>query len=338
MPARQQAAGSLVAAARRAVPEERRVVYDHFEKLVGQLIELSKWQPSGSRRDQRTTSARWGPCPIQKGAFELQRLAWRGRLECVSCLAHVMVPFRRPVPASHAAYRWVARPCLSVGTAAHALAIPNRHHQPPAPPNNAHRSSFRGLVNLLPVEVMVPTQEAMGGSGAVLPPSATGGSVRGYAGAGGLPSGQFPTVSGIRDEVVVMPSLQKPKKIVLVGSDGREYPFLAKPKDDLRKDYRLMDFVGVLNDLLGREIASRRRGLRLRTYAVLPLTEDCGILQWVNGLVPFKGACEEVYSAAGLYKRQQTPGQIKKMYDAFAGARYTISQGLDAGTAIAVSC
>jgi len=35
-----------------------------------------------------------------------------------------------------------------------------------------------------------------------------------------------------------MQSLQKPKKLTFVGSDGQEYPFLAKPKDDLRKDYR----------------------------------------------------------------------------------------------------
>ncbi len=35
-------------------------------------------------------------------------------------------------------------------------------------------------------------------------------------------------------------------------SDGLEYPFLAKPKDDLRKDYRLMDFAGTLNALLAR--------------------------------------------------------------------------------------
>ena len=32
-----------------------------------------------------------------------------------------------------------------------------------------------------------------------------------------------------------MSSLQKPKKIVFVGSDGCQYTFLAKPKDDLRK-------------------------------------------------------------------------------------------------------
>ncbi len=36
----------------------------------------------------------------------------------------------------------------------------------------------------------------------------------------------------------VMSSLQRPKKVVFVGSDGKAYPFLAKPKDDLRKDYR----------------------------------------------------------------------------------------------------
>jgi phosphatidylinositol kinase/protein kinase (PI-3 family) len=107
-------------------------------------------------------------------------------------------------------------------------------------------------------------------------------------------------------------------------SDGKEYGFLAKPKDDLRKDYRLMDFVCVLNDLLGRELASRRRGLALRTYAVIPLAEECGILQWVNGLVAFKGACEEVYGAERLYKRNVTPVQIKKMYDSFGGGCWPV--------------
>ena len=105
------------------------------------------------------------------------------------------------------------------------------------------------------------------------------------------------------------------------NSDGQEYPFLAKPKDDLRKDYRLMDFAGVLNALFNSHSGARRRGLGLQTYAVLPLTEDCGILQWVNGLVPFKAACEEVYIAAKLYKKNTTPLQVKKMYDSFQGSQ-----------------
>ncbi len=67
---------------------------------------------------------------------------------------------------------------------------------------------------------------------------------------------------------------------------------------------------GVLNKLFAREASSRRRGLYLRTYAVLPLTEDCGILQWVNNLVPFKACCEEIYTAEGLYKRRWVGGWV----------------------------
>ncbi|KAF7126606.1 hypothetical protein RHSIM_Rhsim11G0078400 [Rhododendron simsii] len=46
----------------------------------------------------------------------------------------------------------------------------------------------------------------------------------------------LPTISGIADEAEILSSLQRPKKVVLLGSDGIERPFLCKPKDDLRKD------------------------------------------------------------------------------------------------------
>jgi len=44
-----------------------------------------------------------------------------------------------------------------------------------------------------------------------------------------------------------MQSLQKPKKIVFNGSNGLPHIFLAKPKDDLRKDQRLMEMATALN-------------------------------------------------------------------------------------------
>lgn len=55
-----------------------------------------------------------------------------------------------------------------------------------------------------------------------------------------------------------------PMQITLMGSDGRGHTFLAKPKDDLRKDHRMMEVVGVINRLCAREPASRRRNLYLR--------------------------------------------------------------------------
>ena len=53
-------------------------------------------------------------------------------------------------------------------------------------------------------------------------------------------------------------------QVVLVGSDGQEYVFLAKPRDDQRKDARIMEVAGVLNRLFAKEPASRRRNLYLR--------------------------------------------------------------------------
>lgn len=48
-------------------------------------------------------------------------------------------------------------------------------------------------------------------------------------------------------QVEILASLQKPKKISLKGSDGRSYTMMCKPKDDLRKDCRLMEFNCLIN-------------------------------------------------------------------------------------------
>ncbi len=58
-----------------------------------------------------------------------------------------------------------------------------------------------------------------------------------------------------------MNSLQRPRKISIWGSDGKSYNFLCKPKDDLRKDARLMDFDSMINKLLQSNPESRRRKL-----------------------------------------------------------------------------
>jgi len=63
-----------------------------------------------------------------------------------------------------------------------------------------------------------------------------------------------------------MRSLIMPKKITFVGSDGQKYNFLCKPKDDLRRDCRLVDFNTLLNKLFLRDPESRKRDLHIRTY------------------------------------------------------------------------
>jgi serine/threonine-protein kinase ATR len=69
--------------------------------------------------------------------------------------------------------------------------------------------------------------------------------------------------SEFSNEIDIMRSLAKPRKITIRGSNGHIYMFLGKPKDDLRKDARLMDFNAIINKLLKANSESRRRQLRV---------------------------------------------------------------------------
>ena len=68
-----------------------------------------------------------------------------------------------------------------------------------------------------------------------------------------------PTAFG--DYIYVFSSLARPKKVSLLGSDGRQYHFVCKPKDDLRKDSRVMELHSVVNKLFNGDPTCRRRSL-----------------------------------------------------------------------------
>ncbi|XP_054777127.1 serine/threonine-protein kinase ATR [Prosopis cineraria] len=129
----------------------------------------------------------------------------------------------------------------------------------------------------------------------------------------------LPTISGIADEAEILSSLQRPKKIILLGSDGLEHPFLCKPKDDLRKDARMMEFTAMINRLLSKYPESRRRKLYIRTFAVIPLTEDCGMVEWVPHTRGLRQILQDIYITCGKFDRLKTNPQIKRIYDQCQG-------------------
>ncbi|CAK8574214.1 unnamed protein product [Lathyrus sativus] len=129
----------------------------------------------------------------------------------------------------------------------------------------------------------------------------------------------LPTISGIADEAEILSSLQRPKKIILLGSDGLERPFLCKPKDDLRKDARMMEFTAIFNRLLSKYPESRRRKLYIRTFAVIPLTEDCGLVEWVPHTRGLRQILQDIYITCGKFDPRKTNPQIKRIYDQCQG-------------------
>jgi serine/threonine-protein kinase ATR len=120
------------------------------------------------------------------------------------------------------------------------------------------------------------------------------------------------TINGFEDEVVILSSLQKPRKLTARGSDGKRYGLLCKPKDDLRKDQRLMEFNSMINRLLKRDAESSKRRLYIKTYAVTPLNEECGIIEWVDGLRPLRDILLNLYKQNGI---QPNYPEIKVLLD-----------------------
>ncbi|WOK94665.1 serine/threonine-protein kinase ATR isoform X1 [Canna indica] len=169
-------------------------------------------------------------------------------------------------------------------------------------------TEFSALKRLMPLGIILPVQQALT---VTLPaydmtdsPSFDVFSASNHA-----------MISGIGDEAEILSSLQRPKKVVFLGSDGIHRPFLCKPKDDLRKDARMMEFTAMINRLLSKFPESRRRKLYIRTFAVIPLTEDCGMVEWVPHTRGLRHILQDIYITCGKFDRQKTNPKIKSIYD-----------------------
>lgn len=125
------------------------------------------------------------------------------------------------------------------------------------------------------------------------------------------------TIESFLDDVLVLGSLAKPRKLTARGSNGQTYGLLIKPKDDLRTDQRLMEFNGLINRSLKRDAESSRRQLYIRTYAVTPLNEECGIIEWVDGLKTLRDILLLIYRNRGVAPNYGQLAQLMK--DAVSG-------------------
>ncbi|KAG2387377.1 hypothetical protein C9374_001709 [Naegleria lovaniensis] len=88
------------------------------------------------------------------------------------------------------------------------------------------------------------------------------------------------TVESVNSKVKVLGSKTKPKKIILIGNNGKSYTFLLKGKEDLRLDQRMQQFIRASNMIL--KYNNSDPLLRNRTYDVTPLGKNCGLIEWIE--------------------------------------------------------
>jgi len=133
-----------------------------------------------------------------------------------------------------------------------------------------------------------------------------------------------PRMRAFNPQLRVMQSKAKPKKVSIfavpstvaqrgklpttakpIAQDVGEMHFLVKQeaKGDLRKDSRVQDLNNVINRIFASRKGSsgpnshrRRLRLQLRTFSVVCLTEDCGILEWVPNTDSLRSVITETYN------------------------------------------
>lgn len=97
----------------------------------------------------------------------------------------------------------------------------------------------------------------------------------------------------VGSELMMMPSLRRPKRVTLHGSDQRDARFLVKGGEDLRQDQRVQLMFRSMNGVLAASPQCAARGLSMRTYAVVPLNDSVGVIEWMDGTRPLKGMIEQ---------------------------------------------
>ncbi|KAL8264578.1 hypothetical protein R6Q59_022708 [Mikania micrantha] len=111
------------------------------------------------------------------------------------------------------------------------------------------------------------------------------------------------TIASFSQQIVILPTKTKPKKLVIVGSDGQTYPFLLKGREDLRLDARVMQLLQAINGFL------HSSPISIRHYSVTPISGRAGLIQWV----------ENVTSIYSVYKSWQNRVQAAQLSGVVSG-------------------
>ncbi|ELU37824.1 phosphatidylinositol 3-kinase tor2 [Rhizoctonia solani AG-1 IA] len=90
------------------------------------------------------------------------------------------------------------------------------------------------------------------------------------------------TIASFGSTLSVITSKQRPRRLTLKGSDGKDYQYVLKGHEDLRQDERVMQLFGLVNSLLYLDSESYKRHLHIQRFPVIPLAPNAGLLGWVQ--------------------------------------------------------
>ncbi|XP_020086675.1 serine/threonine-protein kinase TOR isoform X1 [Ananas comosus] len=113
------------------------------------------------------------------------------------------------------------------------------------------------------------------------------------------------TIASFAPQLIVITSKQRPRKLTIHGSDGKDYAFLLKGHEDLRQDERVMQLFGLVNTLLENARKTAEKDLSIQRYAVIPLSPNSGLIEWVPNCDTLHHLIREYRDARKMFLNQE---------------------------------
>jgi FKBP12-rapamycin complex-associated protein len=86
-------------------------------------------------------------------------------------------------------------------------------------------------------------------------------------------------IDSFQNQIHIIASKQRPKKLVILGTDGKQYNYLLKGKEDLRLDERIMQLFSFINKMF--HSPSERENYSIQGYSITPINFEIGVIAWV---------------------------------------------------------
>ncbi|XP_011310406.1 serine-protein kinase ATM [Fopius arisanus] len=132
------------------------------------------------------------------------------------------------------------------------------------------------------------------------------------------PGGNYQVVGirGFKEVFETLGGVNAPKKIYCLGADGVVYKQVIKVDADIKNDSIMQQVFTVMNSLFQSSKETKRRKLRIRTYKVVSLSQQSGILQWCDNTIPMSSV---LVGSGGLHGKYHVgdwkPDKCRKLVD-----------------------
>uniref|UniRef100_A0A182K755 non-specific serine/threonine protein kinase n=1 Tax=Anopheles christyi TaxID=43041 RepID=A0A182K755_9DIPT len=117
-------------------------------------------------------------------------------------------------------------------------------------------------------------------------------------------------IRSVDNNIQILPTKTRPKKLTFCGNDGRRFGYLSKGLEDLHLDERIMQFLSIANLMMTKSIDCNGNVTHYRAehYSVIPLGPRSGLITWVDNTVPIFSLYKKWQQREALQKKESKSG------------------------------